>query len=489
MRYLAPAPGWSSTIPNWFAYVALFSWPAVCVVLFVMLPVEAAAIWSLVGGLMLLPSGMQVDFPLLPPLDKTSIPAISTLLLCWMKGTPTRAPRQSLLVYLLAAGYVLSPMLTSLGNSYELQTAKESIPGFYPLDGLKYAGRNLITLAPFYVGSRILYTQQGRMLLLRALPAAMLVYSLPMLFELRMSPQLHTWVYGYFPNDAFSQQMRGSGFRPVVFFQHGLALAFFTSLTLIAALVLIRTRTRIFQVAAAPVAGYLSVLLLLCKSLGPLAYAVLVAPIVLFTRPRMWVMVAFPILLMVCAYPALRGNNLAPTQVISSLANQISPERSASFRVRVVNEEMLLWKANQKPAFGWGTWGRNRVYERDTGKDISVTDGGWIIQFGVFGWFGYLTLFGLFAAVGFQVVRAIDSKITPANVTLAGLTLILAIYVADQVPNANPLSLTFLIAGAVGTAARARAATSTRPKFVRAAASGAMTAAADLNRQSGNVVA
>ena len=29
-----------------------------------------------------------------------------------------------------------------------------------------------------------------------------------MLFELRMAPQLHTWVYGYFPGDAFSQQIR-----------------------------------------------------------------------------------------------------------------------------------------------------------------------------------------------------------------------------------------------------------------------------------------
>lgn len=460
-----------------------------CIALFVLLPIEAAAIWSLLGGLMLLPSGMQVDLPLLPPLDKTSIPAISTLVLCWMKGTPTRPPHQSMLVYLLALGYVVSPILTSLGNSYELQTAKESIPGFYPLDGLKYAGRNLIALAPFYIGSRILHTQNGRMLLLRTLPTAMLIYSLPMLFEVRMSPQLHTWVYGYFPNDAFAQQMRGGGFRPVVFFEHGLALAFFTSLTLIAALILVRTRTRIFQLPAGAVAGYLSALLLLCKSLGPLFYAFFIAPIVLFTRPRIWVMVAFPIMLMVCAYPALRGNGLAPTQIISKVATKISADRSMSFRVRVVNEEMLLVKANQKPEFGWGTWGRNRVYDKDTGQDISVTDGGWIIHFGMFGWFGYLTLFGMFAAVAYQALRAVDSRVTPGNVTLGGLTLLLAIYVIDQVPNANPLSLTFLIAGALGTAARARVAQSARPKFARAPRAAARTPAEELGPQPGNVVA
>jgi len=418
---------------------------------------------------MLLPSALQVDLPLLPPLDKTSISAISTLLLCWMKGAPVRAPHQSIFVYLLALAYVVSPLFTSFGNSYELQTAKESIPGFYPLDGLKYAGRNLITLAPFYVGSRVLHTQQGRMLLLKTLPAAMLVYSLPMLFEIRMSPQLHTWVYGYFPNDAFSQQMRSGGFRPVVFFEHGLALAFFTSLTLIAALILVRTKSRILTAPAGAVAGYFAVLLILCKSLGPLMYAVLLAPLVLFTRPRFWVAICVPLTLMVCAYPVLRGNGLAPTQIISKVASGVSAERSTSFRTRVMNEAMLLQKANEKPMFGWGTWGRNRVYERDTGKDISVTDGGWIIHFGVYGWFGYLALFGLFAAVTLQVFRAMDSKITPGNVSLAGLTLLLTIYVVDQIPNANPLSLTFLIAGAVGTAARSQLAQSRSPKFARTA--------------------
>ena len=79
---------------------------------------------------------------------------------------------------------------------------------------------------------------------------------------------------------------RQPDFRPVVFFPHGLALAFFTALTLLASLVLVRLRTRTFHFPAGGVAGYFGVLLLFCKSLGPLAYAVLLGPIVLFTRPR-----------------------------------------------------------------------------------------------------------------------------------------------------------------------------------------------------------
>ena len=72
----------------------------------------------------------------------------------------------------------------------------------------------------------------------------MLVYSLPMLFEIRISPQLHRWVYGYFPNDAFVQQMRGGGFRPVVFFPHGLALALFTAIALLCVFIVMRARLR-----------------------------------------------------------------------------------------------------------------------------------------------------------------------------------------------------------------------------------------------------
>ncbi len=226
-----------SRIGNWFAYLALLAWPLVCMGLFVALPVEAAAIWSLFGGYLLLPSGFQIDLPLLPPLDKTSVPAVSTLLLCWAKGTQVRQPRRSVLLYALGLGYAVAPILTSLGNSYELQTAAGSIPGFYPLDGLKTAGRNVVMLAPFYIGSRFLCSDKGRSELLKAFPVAALFYSLPMLLEVRISPQLHRWVYGYFPH-SFVQQVRYGGYRPVVFLEHGLQVALFACMALIAAVIL-----------------------------------------------------------------------------------------------------------------------------------------------------------------------------------------------------------------------------------------------------------
>jgi hypothetical protein len=309
---------------------------------------------------------------------------------------------------------------------------------------------------------RFLSTDSGRALLLKCVPAAMLIYSLPMLFELRMSPQLHRWVYGYHPSE-FIQQMRSGGFRPVVFLEHGLAVALLTAFALIAALVLGRARQRVWKVPAGAAAGYFFVLLLLCKSLGAAVYAAMLAPVVLLTRPRTWVKISCAFVLIVCAYPVLRWHGWVPVHQMADAAKSISVDRSKSFQTRVLNEDQLLAKANEKPLLGWGTWGRNRVYDRNTGRDLSITDGQWVIQFGMYGWFGYLSLFGLLATAMFGAYRSIGKKVTPEAMTLGGLTLLLGVYVMDAIPNSNSMALIFLFAGSIATSARVRTSPAIAP--------------------------
>lgn len=452
---------------NWFAVIALLGWPFVCAMLFSRLPVAKAAIWSLLGAAFLLPSTLEIDVKLLPSFDKMSITAIATLLLCWSYGGQTPKPKRSLMLYLCAGGFVISPILTSLTNSYELSTAGRSIPGFYPLDGMKFAGRNLLLLLPMYIGSRFLSTDHARSVLLKAMPLLILLYSVPMLFEMRMSPQLHRWTYGYFPHESFAQQIRGSGFRPVVFLNHGLAVAMFVVLALLAALVLMRMRQRILGQSPALVSAYLGGLLILCKSLGPALYAILFAPIVMFLRPRWWIVIACAVSLMVCAYPLLREKNLSPLDTVSRVASAVSTDRWYSFQMRVKNENALLAKADEKPILGWGGWGRYRIYDEWTGQDISVTDGGWIIYYGSFGWFGYLSLFGLLAIASFRALRQTDKQVTEANVTRAGLSLMLAAFMLDLIPNSHNMSLILLMAGSIASTAKARVPRlAQRPQFV-----------------------
>jgi hypothetical protein len=427
------------------------------VILFVWLPVQKAAIWSLLGGWLLLPSALKIDVHVLPPLDKFTIPTMTTFLLCWMKGSQSPAPPRSILIYLLAFCLFLSPILSTLNNSYEIQIGDRSLPGYYPIDGIKLAFRNLVMVAPFFIGMRFLSSEKARALLLRSIPIAALFYSIPMLFEIRMSPQLHKWVYGYYPSD-FSQQYRAGGFRPVVFLDHGLQVALFTSIAVIAALVMVRGKWPVFRIRPGWAAGYLAGLLLLCKTLSAAVYLVFLAPVVLLTRPRTWLKIAFAVLLFVCAYPALRTYNAIPLHHIVEAANSISADRSSSFKTRILNEDILLAKANQKPLLGWGSWGRNRVYQEGTGEDISVTDGGWIIQFGSWGWLGYLAYFGLFAAAVFRSRIAVRGPVTQDSIVVGGLSLIMAVNLLDMIPNSAVFPFTYLAAGAVAGAVRARSA-------------------------------
>jgi hypothetical protein len=313
----------------------------------------------------------------------------------------------------------------------------------------------MLMLLPMYIGSRFLATDKGRDALLRAVPTALLLYTPAMLFEVRMSPQLHRWVYGYFPH-SFAQQMRDGGFRPVVFMSHGLEVALFATLGLLATIVLLRRRERVLAVPPSLVAVYLSGVLVLCKSLGATIYAIVLAPVILLTRPRFWARIALIASLVVCVYPLLRTNGLAPTQLITNAAGAFSAERQASFEMRLNNEEALLAKANQKPLFGWGGWGRNRIFDKWTGQDISVTDGGWIIQYGCYGWAGYLALFGLLTVALWQALRATGSDATAANVSRGGLALLVGMYVIDSIPNSTQLAIIFPMAGAIASSAVVR---------------------------------
>jgi hypothetical protein len=359
------------------------------------------------------------------------------------------------MIYLLVLVFVLSPIFTSFNNSYELRIGDRSIPGFYPLDAAKMALHNLIALAPFFVAMRFLSSDHARSLLLKSLVIAALIYSLPMLFEVRFSPQLHRMVYGFTPA-SFGQQVRGGGYRPVVFLGGGLEVALFVSLAFVAAVIAARAKWRILHVPAGAAATYLGVMLVLCKTLGAMIYALIAAPLVLFTAPRTWVKVAIVIISIVCAYPFLRDYDLVPVHRVVAAAKAISADRSASFETRVVNEDKLLAKANQKPFFGWGTWGRNRVYEQDTGGDLTITDGEWIIQFGGFGWFGYLSLFGLFAAAVMRARVAIRQSSEDNAMVLGGLCLLLAANLIDLIPNANLVPSTYLMAGSIAGCIRAR---------------------------------
>ena len=277
---------------------------------------------------------------------------------------------------------------------------------------------------------------------------ASLVYSVPLLFEMRFSPQLHYWVYGYYPSD-FSQAMREGGFRPMVFMGHGLLAAFFLMTSLLAAIALLRNRVKIGAMSPSIVAGYLGILLLMFKSKGALLYGVFGGSLVFFTKPRTQFRVAVLLVTISLVYPMFRSFDLVPTTTILNVAKSIDKDRAQSLETRFDNEDKLLQRAFERPLFGWGRFGRSRVYG-DYGEDLSVTDGRWIIDLGQFGLVGFLSEFGLLALCVFRAAAAYRfARSVKEQISLAALALIVALNVFDLLPNSGLIPWTWLVSGAL----------------------------------------
>jgi hypothetical protein len=108
-----------------------------------------------------------------------------------------------------------------------------------------------------------------------------------------------------------------------------------------------------------------------------------------------------------------------------------------------------LDKASERILFGWGRFGRSRIFD-EWGKDISVTDGGWIIILGQNGLLGFLAEFGLLALAVFRAASAfkfVDRK--NDGIFLAALALIVAINMIDLLPNESLSPWTWLLAGSL----------------------------------------
>ena len=106
-----------------------------------------------------------------------------------------------------------------------------------------------------------------------------------MLLEIRISPQLHRWVYGYH-GSGFVQQIRGDSFRPTVFVGHGLTLAFWLSTCIIAALALCKNKVRYTLLSNTSIVWYLIGVLILTRTWSALIYIVFGGILILSVAPN-----------------------------------------------------------------------------------------------------------------------------------------------------------------------------------------------------------
>ena len=443
----------------------LVLYPVVAICLFIFKPMNQAVIWTVLLAQLLLPVGPMIKFDQIPQFDKITIPCLSLLIGCAIVGRfKNLIPQKIGLVELLAGMFLLGPFVTSYNNAETLVYGPLHIAGVGVYDAISNLLIAGITLIPYFVGRTMMREEADNGEILRAMVLSMLAYSIPTLFEVRFSPQLHYWVYGAYSSD-FDQAIRDGGFRPLVFMGHGLVLAHYVTIALIAAVGFWRLRlstllpsgrraTRISQDLSwlvgnyRIVACYFGLVLAFCRTLGADLYAIALSPLILFTTAKTQMKVAVVLAFLALLYPAMRYSNILSTDTLVNLATSISAERGGSLDYRFNNENLLLAHAVQKPIFGWGRYGRNRVYDEETGRDLVVTDGEWIVELSQWGIVGFIAEFGLLCLSVFKAAAALRyARTHRESVLFSVLALIVAASIFDLLPNAFLFPFTWLTAG------------------------------------------
>jgi hypothetical protein len=454
---------------NWFAAVAILAWPIVAIAFYRMRSPVEATVWTILAALLLLPSGFAIKLPMIPAIDKSSLPNVCTFLGCLFLVPHRRRQGSGLgLVELLALMLVVGPVITSVFNNDTIVIGERVLPGVGYYDGISALLSQLLIFIPFLLGRRVFQNPEDTEVMIRCLAIAGLFYSLPILLEVRLSPQLSNWIYGFF-SSGFNTEVRYGGFRPVVFMQNGLALAFFVVTTLLAAVAIWRVGDRIMSLPPAGPTAYLGFLVILCKSGGALIYAIFGGFFVRYVKPRAQLRLSLLLACIGLSYPILRITDLFPDKVLVQIAGSLDKERAQSLQVRFEQERKLLDHASERFFFGWGRYGRNRVYE-ESGKDSSITDGEWIETVGQFGLIGFLAEFGLLTWPVFRAVTAFKFVRTQRDqIFLATLALLVALGIIEQLPNASISSWSWLLAGSLlGRAERLKGFASATSRPVRA---------------------
>jgi hypothetical protein len=419
------------------------------IVAFSYLSATRALLAVLFAGILFLPELVNFDAPGVPPMDKQSIPSICltlAVLVSARKKFWAAKPGRGLDLFMVVA--VLSPIATVLLNQDPIVYGTVIIPGHLPGDAISESIVLLFRMAiPFVLGRALIRTSADARDLLRAFLFGGLAMVPFILIELRLSPQFHNWVYG-FGQHSFAQTVRGSGYRPMVFMSHGLALAIFMFGSVCAAWTLARSNVTFFGQSVRPMAWVLTVLFPFIKSVAAIVYAAVAVPIGA-RSPRAQAKLCAVLIGIAALYPALRSEpmEIFPTKMLSELSASFSDDRAHSLGFRFMMEDRVLAHTFERPWFGWGVLGRNQVYTRD-GVDITIIDGAWLILLSCYGFVGLIATMGVIIVSIAAALRNLR-RVAPADQPLLmGIALIASFGTVDLLPNGMYNTLPMFLAGA-----------------------------------------
>ncbi len=428
---------------NVFVPLMLFGWVPFTLLLFSVLSARRAVLISAIVGWLFLP---VAEFPLPGFVDYTKNTAIGLSVLIGIlffdSDTLLKLRFNRMDVPMLV--WVLCPMLTSLMNNLG------------PYDGLSgVLDRAFIWAAPYAVGRMYFGTFAGLRELAIAIMLSGVIYAPFCIWEVRMSPQLHVQLYGYFAHDGgFAQVFRFGGWRPMVFMHHGLMLGLWMTMATLMAFTLWYSGTKkdLLGVPMFLIFLGLGVTCVLIKSSGAIALlgaglAALVGAKYLRLGILVWVLILVP-----SVYAGLRTPGWWDGQDLVALVDStLGPERAHSIDYRLEAEGLLIDKGMEQPIYGWGEHNRGRVVWDKSPDGMVVPDGQWIQALNMNGLVGLVSLLLLFLFP----VGALAWKISPnlwgrnQLLLLGGVAMIPILFMLDNLMNAMVNPIYFIVLGGI----------------------------------------
>lgn len=419
--------------------IVLYGWLIVVPALFSMMSPVRAMIVSFVGAWMLLPT-TGINIPGLPDYTKMTAAAVATLVGAAIFDPARLAAFRFSALDIPMLAWCLCPFASSIAN------------GLGSYDGISAVVEHLIVWGlPYYLGRVYLTDVAATRHLAMALFIGGVVYIPLCLIEIRMSPQLNYWLYGFGgAGIEYSSELGKWGSRPQVFMGTALTLGLFMTASSLAGLWLWRTGT-VHRVGVWSMGGVVAAVVVVsvaCKNMG--ALSLLVAGWIALWAARRFKtkLIAFVLVTIAPLYMITRASGNWAGDGLVYFASSVNDRRAESIRFRLENEELLIEKALQRPAFGWGRWGRARVYAEmwdGTLKDVTVTDGLWVIAIGNTGLVGLASITAVLLCPAYLFLRRLpvgawDSPSVGPAVVIA---MLVVLYAIDNLFNAmqNPIYL------------------------------------------------
>ena len=415
---------------NFFAAFALFAYIPFAFVLFIFLPPRRAVIYDFLVAWLFLPMS---HLPLhgFTDLNKMSVACVGTLAAALVFDSPTVFSFRPKVWDIPMLVWCVCPFVSSIGN------------GWGPYDAFSEVAYQVTSWGlPYFIGRIYFNDLKGLRELAIGIVAGGLVYAPLCWFEIRMSPQLNVWVYGYHQH-SFAQTLRYGGYRPMVFMEHGLAVAMWMATASLTAFWLWRCKA-VDKVLGVSI-GWSSVILIgttLClRSVGAEFLMILGLGTLALTgwsKSRVWILL---LTLVPPLWITIRVTNVWDGKNLVEFMQQFDARSAESLGVRFHSEHVLSARALQHPIYGWTPW--FFLTHKDNIELHGIPDQLWIIAFGQYGLIGLISVTTSLLAPIWLVASRIPVRYwkQAAAAPPAALAMLLTLHMCDNLFNAmvNPI--------------------------------------------------